>query len=44
MSSTIDAVVVATAIDAGGAVILTSDADDLGRLAAHNAEVIIEPL
>lgn len=43
-SSTIDAIVVATAIDAGGAVILTGDADDLGQLAAQNAEVIIEPL
>ena len=43
-SSTFDAVVVATAIDAGGAVILTGDADDLGQLSAHNPEVTIEPI
>jgi len=43
-SSTIDAVVIATAIAAGGAVVLTGDAGDLGQLAANNAEVVIEPL
>lgn len=43
-SSTFDAVVVATAIDAGGAVILTGDADDLGQLSEHNPEVTIEPI
>ncbi|HWH34915.1 MAG TPA: PIN domain-containing protein [Acidimicrobiales bacterium] len=43
-AATIDAIVVATAIEAGGAVILTGDADDLGTLAADNPQVIIEAL
>ena len=42
--STLDAVVVATAISVGGAVILTGDPDDLGRIAAGHHEVLIEPL
>ena len=33
-SSTVDALVVATAVEAGGAVVLTGDPDDLGALAA----------
>lgn len=43
-TATVDAVVVATAIEAGGAVILTGDADDLGTLAANDPEVVIEAL
>lgn len=43
-AATIDAIVVATAIEAGGAVILTGDADDLDALAADNRQVIIEAL
>lgn len=43
-AGTVDAVVVATAIEAGGAVILTGDADDLGALAADNRQVIIDAL
>ncbi len=43
-AATVDAVVVATAIEAGGAVILTGDARDLGRLAADDPQVVIEPL
>lgn len=43
-AATVDAVVVATAVEAGGAVILTGDADDLGTLAANEREVIIEAL
>jgi predicted nucleic acid-binding protein len=43
-AATVDALVVATAIEAGGAVILTGDAGDLGRLAADEPQVIIEPL
>jgi len=43
-AATVDAIVVATAIEAGGAVILTGDADDLGTLAADDREVIIEAL
>ena len=43
-SSTVDALVVATAITAGGAVVLTGDPDDLGALASDNAEVVIEAL
>ena len=42
--STIDAVVVATAIEAGGAVILAGDPDDLEKLAAAHFEVSIKPL
>lgn len=43
-TASIDAIVVATAIEAGGAVILTGDAVDLGLLAAGNPRVTIEPL
>ena len=43
-SSTIDAIVVSTAITAGGAVILTGDPDDLRQLAANNDDVLIQPL
>ena len=43
-AATIDAIVVATAIEAGGAVILTGDAGDLDWLAADDRRVIIEPL
>lgn len=42
--ATVDAVVVATAVEAGGAVILTGDADDLGLLAAGEPTMIIESL
>lgn len=42
--ATVDAIVVATAIGAGGAVVLTGDPDDLGALAADHREVIVEPL
>jgi predicted nucleic acid-binding protein len=43
-AATVDAVVVASAIEAGGAVILTGDAGDLGLLAVTDPQVIIEPL
>jgi predicted nucleic acid-binding protein len=43
-AATVDAIVVATAIEAGGAVILTGDAGDLALLAADDPRVIIEPL
>lgn len=39
-----DAHVVATAVEAGGGVILTSDPDDLSRLAAPYPSVIVENL
>lgn len=42
--STIDALVVASAIDAGGAVILTGDPDDLRALAGDRPGVIIQAL
>lgn len=42
--STIDAVVVSSAIDAGGGVILTGDPDDLEVLAGGHPEVVIRPL
>lgn len=42
--STTDAVIVATAIEAGGAVILTGDPDDLDTLATAHPEVSIQPL
>ena len=41
---TIDALVVAEAIDRGGGVVLTGDVDDLRRLAAGHDEVVIQPL
>ncbi|MGQ0743502.1 MAG: PIN domain-containing protein [Acidimicrobiales bacterium] len=43
-SATVDAVVVATAVHAGGAVVLTGDPDDLSALAAGNRELVIEAL
>jgi predicted nucleic acid-binding protein len=41
---TVDALVVAQAIAAGGAQILTGDREDLERLAARHPEVWIQPL
>lgn len=41
---TIDALVVAHAVETRGAHILTGDPDDLGRLAAPHPEVWIQPL
>jgi len=43
-SSAIDAIVVATAIRLGGALIVTSDPDDLARLAMNHPDVEIQPL
>lgn len=43
-SKTVDALVVAQAVEAGGAYILTGDAGDLERLAALHSEVRIQPL
>jgi predicted nucleic acid-binding protein len=43
-ASTIDALVVAHAVEAGGAHVLTGDPDDLERLAASHPEVWIQPL
>ena len=43
-ASTVDALVVAHAVEAGGAQILTGDRDDLERLAAPHPEVWIQPL
>lgn len=43
-NSTVDAIVVATAVEAGGAVVLTGDPGDLGALATGHNEVLIEPL
>lgn len=43
-SATVDAVVVATAVEAGGAVVLTRDPDDLRVLAVDHREVVIEAL
>ena len=43
-SATVDAVVVATAVEAGGAVVLTGDPDDLSALAGGLREVVIEAL
>lgn len=43
-TSTIDALVVAQAIEAGGADILTGDREDLERLAAGHPEVRVLPL
>jgi predicted nucleic acid-binding protein len=42
--SAIDAIVVATAIRLGGAFIVTSDPDDLSRLARDHPDVEIQPL
>ena len=43
-SGTVDALVVATAVVAGGAVILTGDPDDLRRLAERHTEVVVQAL
>ena len=43
-SSTIDALVVAQAVEMGGAHILTGDRDDLERLAVGHPEVWVQPL
>jgi predicted nucleic acid-binding protein len=43
-AATIDAVVVATAVQVAGGVILTGDPTDLGPLADGNPEVVIEVL
>lgn len=43
-SATVGAIVVATAVEAGGAVVLTGDPSDLRRLAANHVGVVIEPL
>lgn len=43
-SSTVDAMVVASAVELGGGVVLTGDPDDLGTLAANHPEVVISPL
>jgi predicted nucleic acid-binding protein len=43
-SATVDAVVVATALEVGGAVVLTGDPDDLSALANGHREVVIAAL
>lgn len=43
-NSTIDALVVASAVEAGGAVILTGDPDDLRALSGDRPGVVIQPL
>jgi predicted nucleic acid-binding protein len=43
-ANTLDALVVAQAVEAGGAHILTGDREDLTRLAAPHPEVWIQPL
>ena len=43
-AATIDALVVASAIEAGGGVILTGDPIDLHRLAEAHLEITVEPL
>lgn len=43
-SSTVDAIVVATAVEEAGAVILTGDPKDLGALASRHREVVIQVL
>lgn len=43
-SSTVDAIVVATAVEASGAVILTGDPNDLGALASRHREVVVQAL
>ncbi len=43
-TATVDAVVVATAVQTCGAVVLTSDPDDLRALATASQGVLIEPL
>lgn len=43
-SATVDAIVVATAVRAGGAVVLTGDPHDLGALTGGHREVVVEAL
>ena len=43
-NAAVDAVVVASAMAVGGAVVLTGDPDDLGPLAAGHPQVVIRPL
>jgi predicted nucleic acid-binding protein len=43
-NSTVDAMVVASAVELGGGVVLTGDPDDLGPLAAEHPQVVISPL
>jgi predicted nucleic acid-binding protein len=43
-TSTVDALVVASAIEAGGGVVLTGDPDDLEPLASRHPEVVIRAL
>lgn len=43
-SSTVDALVVATAVEAAGAVILTGDRGDLGALASRHSNVVVQAL
>ena len=42
--SAIDAIVVATAVEASGAVILTGDPNDLGALASRHRKVVVQAL
>jgi predicted nucleic acid-binding protein len=44
MTATVDALVVATSAAAGGGVVLTADADDIGRLASAVSDVRIRPI
>lgn len=44
MAATVDALVVAQAVDSGGAQILTGDPEDLTRLAANHPEVRVTAL
>jgi predicted nucleic acid-binding protein len=43
-NATVDALVVAQAVEAGGAHILTGDREDLERLAAPHPEIWVQPL
>jgi predicted nucleic acid-binding protein len=43
-ASTVDALVIASAMEAGGGVVLTSDPGDLAPLADGHPEVVISPL
>jgi predicted nucleic acid-binding protein len=43
-TATVDALVVAQAVEAGGAQVLTGDEDDLRRLAQNHPEVWVQPL
>jgi predicted nucleic acid-binding protein len=43
-AATIDALVVAEAVQGGGGVVLTGDADDLGALSSRHVEVVVQPL